>query len=174
MKFYRYILIIFILITAFSCKKTTLTITSPGPDFFLGKMQSGNWDKVKVDGNKLTIDGKEYTFEDQILGVGGVYKGGDKGYIVAVPGGDNLYTIEMDEKAKESIDEIMNIVGEENVTGVMKDIINSGGDPSKVDVDKIASTAGVSEEEKKRLEDLFGKLDGSNFGNPNTIGPAKS
>ncbi|ANN63184.1 hypothetical protein JQ824_04625 [Brachyspira hyodysenteriae] len=174
MKFYRYILIIFILITAFSCKKTTLTITSPGPDFFLGKMQSGNWDKVKVDGNKLTIDGKEYTFEDQILGVGGVYKGGDKGYIVAVPGGDNLYTVEMDEKAKESIDEIMNIVGEENVTGVMKDIINSGGDPSKVDVDKIASTAGVSEEEKKRLKDLFGKLDGSNFGNPNTIGPAKS
>lgn len=174
MKFYRYILIIFILITAFSCKKTTLTITSPGPDFFLGKMQSGNWDKVKVDGNKLTIDGKEYTFEDQILGVGGVYKGGDKGYIVAVPGGDNLYTVEMDEKAKESIDEIMNIVGEENVTGVMKDLIDSGGDPSKVNVDKIASTARVSEEEKKRLEDLFGKLDGSNFGNPNTIGPAKS
>lgn len=174
MKFYRYILIIFILITAFSCKKTTLTITAPGPDFFLGKMQSGNWDKVKVDGNKLTIDGKDYTFEDTILGVGGVYQGGDKGYIVAVPGGDNLYTVEMDKTAKESIDEIMGIVGEENVTGVMKDLIDSGGDPSKVNVDKIASTAGVSEEEKKRLEDLFGKLNGNNFGNPNTIGPAKS
>ncbi|CRF31753.1 hypothetical protein BRSU_0349 [Brachyspira suanatina] len=174
MKFYKYILIIFILITAFSCKKTTLTITEPGPDFFLGKMQNGNWDKVKVDGNKLTINGKDYTFEDQILGVGGVYKGGDKGYIVAVPGGDNLYTVEMDQQAKESIDEIMNIVGEENVTGVMKDIINSGGDPSKVDVDKIASTSGVSEEEKKRLEDLFGGLSGNNFSNPNTIGPAKS
>ena len=108
------------------------------------------------------------------MGVGGVYQGGDKGYIVAVPGGDNLYTVEMNTQAKESIDEIMGIVGEENVSGVMKDLIDSGGDPSKVDVDKIASTAGVSEEEKKRLEELFGELSGNNFGKPNTIGPAKS
>ena len=174
MKFYKYALIIFILIASFSCKKTNLTITEPGPDFFLGKIQSGNWEGVTVNGNNLNINGKDYTFEDSILGVGGVYQGGDKGYIVAVPGGDNLYTVEMNTQAKESIDEIMGIVGEENVSGVMKDLIDSGGDPSKVDVDKIASTAGVSEEEKKRLEELFGELSGNNFGKPNTIGPAKS
>ena len=42
MNFYKYALIIFILIASFSCKKTELTITAPGPDFFLGKMQNGN------------------------------------------------------------------------------------------------------------------------------------
>ncbi len=174
MKFSKYILIICIFIASFSCKKTNLTITEPGPDFFLNKIASGNWDGVTVNGNNLNINGKDYTFSDTILGVGGVYQGGDKGYIVAVPGGDNLYTVEMDTQAKESIDEIMGIVGEENVSGVMKDLIDSGGDPSKVDVDKIASTSGVSEEEKKRLEELFGGLSGNNFGKPNTIGPAKS
>ncbi|MEI0563632.1 hypothetical protein [Brachyspira pulli] len=171
MRFSKYAIIIFILLAAFSCKKTSLTITEPGPDFFLNKIASGNWQGVTVDGDKLTIDGKDYTFNDTILGVGGVYQGGDKGYIVAVPGGDNLYTVEMDQQAKESIDEVMNIVGEENITGVMKDIVNSGGDPNKIDVDKIAASSNVTEEEKDRLIELFGGLSSSNFGNPSQIGP---
>ena len=181
MRFSKYAIIIFILLSAFSCKKTSLTITEPGPDFFLNKIASGNWQGVTVNGDKLTIDGKDYTFNDTILGVGGVYQGGDKGYIVAVPGGDNLYTVEMDQQAKytvemdqqakESIDEVMNIVGEENITGVMKDIVNSGGDPNKIDVDKIAASSNVTEEEKDRLIELFGGLSSSNFGNPSQIGP---
>lgn len=170
MRFSKYAIIVFILLASFSCKKTSLTITEPGPDFFLNKIASGNWQGVTVDGDKLTIDGKDYTFNDTILGVGGVYQGGNKGYIVAVPGGDNLYTVEMDSKAKESIDEVMNIVGEENITGVMKDIVESGGDTSKIDVDKIASSADFTEEEKKRLEELFGGLNSGNFGNFNSIG----
>ncbi|MEI0538849.1 hypothetical protein [Brachyspira pulli] len=170
MRFSKYAIIIFILLAAFSCKKTSLTITEPGPDFFLNKIASGNWDGVTVNGDKLTIDGTDYTFNDTILGVGGVYQGGNKGYIVAVPGGDNLYTVEMDQQAKESIDEVMNIVGEENITGVMKDIVESGGDTSKIDVDKITSSSNVTEEEKKRLEELFGKLNSGNFGNFNSIG----
>lgn len=171
MRFSKYAIIVFILLASFSCKKTSLTITEPGPDFFLNKIASGNWQGVTVDGDKLTIDGKDYTFNDTILGVGGVYQGGNKGYIVAVPGGDNLYTVEMDSKAKESIDEVMNIVGEENITGVMKDIVNSGGDPNKIDVDKIAESSNVTEEEKDRLIELFGGLSSSNFGNPSQIGP---
>ena len=59
MKFYKYALIIFILIASFSCKKTNLTITEPGPDFFLGKIQSGNWEGVTVNGNNLNINGKD-------------------------------------------------------------------------------------------------------------------
>ena len=171
MRFSKYAIIVFILLASFSCKKTSLTITEPGPDFFLNKIASGNWQGVTVDGDKLTIDGKDYTFNDTILGVGGVYQGGNKGYIVAVPGGDNLYTVEMDQQAKESIDEVMNIVGEENITGVMKDIVNSGGDPNKIDVDKIAASSNVTEEEKDRLIELFGGLSSSNFGNPSQIGP---
>ncbi|MEI0477562.1 hypothetical protein [Brachyspira pulli] len=170
MRFSKYAIIIFILLAAFSCKKTSLTITEPGPDFFLNKIASGNWDGVTINGDKLTINGTDYTFNDTILGVGGVYQGGNKGYIVAVPGGDNLYTVEMDQQAKESIDEVMNIVGEENITGVMKDIVESGGDTSKIDVDKITSSSNVSEEEKKRLEELFGGLNSGNFGNFNSIG----
>ncbi|MEI0606755.1 hypothetical protein R4K48_07300 [Brachyspira pulli] len=171
MRFSKYAIIIFILLATFSCKKTSLTITEPGPDFFLNKIASGNWDGVTINGDKLTINGTEYTFDNSILGVGGVYQGGDKGYIVAVPGGDNLYTVEMDSTAKESIDEVMNIVGEENITGVMKDIVNSGGDPNKIDVDKIAASSNVTEEEKDRLIELFGRLSSSNFGNPSQIGP---
>ena len=171
MRFSKYAIIVFILLASFSCKKTSLTITEPGPDFFLNKIASGNWEGVTVDGDKLTIDGKDYTFNDTILGVGGVYQGGNKGYIVAVPGGDNLYTVEMDQQAKESIDEVMNIVGEENITGVMKDIVNSGGDPNKIDVNKIAASSNVTEEEKDRLIELFGGLSSSNFGNPSQIGP---
>ena len=171
MRFSKYAIIVFILLASFSCKKTSLTITEPGPDFFLNKIASGNWQGVTVDGDKLTIDGKDYTFNDTILGVGGVYQGGNKGYIVAVPGGDNLYTVEMDQQAKESIDEVMNIVGEENITGVMKDIVNSNGDPNKIDVDKIAASSNVTEEEKDRLIELFGGLSSSNFGNPSQIGP---
>lgn len=171
MRFSKYAIIIFILLAAFSCKKTSLTITEPGPDFFLNKIASGNWDGVTVNGDKLTINGTDYTFNDTILGVGGVYQGGNKGYIVTVPGGDNLYTVEMDSKAKESIDEVMNIVGEENITGVMKDIVNSGGDPNKIDVNKIAASSNVTEEEKDRLIELFGGLSSSNFGNPSQIGP---
>lgn len=173
MKLKKYIIIFFILLSSFSCKKTNLTITEPGPEFFLNKMKNDTWEGVSVNGDKLNINGTEYTFKDTILGVGGIYSGGNKGNIVVVPGGDNLYTVEMDDKAKESIDEVMNIVGEENMTGVMGDIVNSGGDPSKIDVDKIAESSGVTEEEKKRLEELFGGLNSNNFGSPNTIGPKK-
>lgn len=173
MKLKRYCIILFVFLFAFSCKKTNLTITEPGPDFFLGKMKNDTWQGVSVNGDKLNINGKDYTFEDTILGIGGIYTGGNKGNIVVVPGGDNLYTVEMDDTAKNSIDEVMNIVGEENMTGVMGEIVNSGGDPSKIDVDKIAQNSGATEEEKKRLEELFGGLNSNNFGNPNTIGPKK-
>ncbi|MEI0510626.1 hypothetical protein [Brachyspira intermedia] len=172
MKFYRYALMIFILIASFSCKKTTLTVTSPGPDFFLGKMQNGNWGGVKVDGDKLTIDGKgDYTFENPILGVGGVYNDGKGGYLITVPAGDNLGTVEVTKKGKEAVDEILGIVGDENALGAINGIINSK-DPNNINVDEIVGNADVTEEEKKRIEEIVSRLNGENhFKNPETIGP---
>ena len=171
MKFQKYILIIFILLAAFSCKKTSLTITSPGPDFFLGKMQNGNWPGVTVNGDNLNINGKDYTFEEPILGVGGVYNDGNGGYIVTVPAGDNLGTVEMTEEGKQAVDEIINIVGEENALGAINGIINSK-DPNSINVDEIVGNSSVTEEEKKRIEDIVNGLNGGNhFQNPSTIGP---
>lgn len=175
MNFYKYALIIFILIASFSCKKTTLTVTSPGPDFFLGKMQNGNWGGVKVDGDKLTINsGKnqgDYTFEEPILGVGGVYNDGKGGYLITVPAGDNLGTVQVKEEGKQAVDEILGIVGDENALGAINGIINSK-DPNNINVDEIVGNADVTEEEKKRIEEIVNGLNGKDyFKNPETIGP---
>ena len=172
MNFYKYALIIFILIASFSCKKTELTITAPGPDFFLGKMQNGNWGGVTVNGDKLTIDGKgDYTFEEPILGVGGVYNDGKGGYLITVPAGDNLGTVEVSSDGKQAIDKILGIVGEENALGAINGIINSK-DPNNINVDEIVGNASVTEEEKKRIENIVNELNGGNhFKNPGTIGP---
>ncbi|EKV57166.1 hypothetical protein [Brachyspira hampsonii] len=178
MKFNKYISIIFILLAIFSCRKTELTITEPGPDFFLGKMQNGNWPGVTVDGNKLTISSGEnkgeYTFEEPILGVGGVYNDGNGGYLVTVPAGDSLGTISMDKEAKEAVDEIINIVGSENALGAINGIMQSK-DPNNVDVNTVIGNSNVSEEDKKRIEDILSGLSGgSHFGNPEVIKPDSS
>lgn len=173
MKLKKYGIIFFILLFAFSCKKTNLTITEPGPDFFLGKMQNGNWPGVKVDGNNLNINGKDYTFEEPILGVGGIYKDPNGDYIITVPAGDNLGTVGMDEEGKKALDEILDIVGPDNALGAVNGIINSK-DPGNLDTDKIIGNADVTEEEKKRIEDLVNGLNnGNHFTNPDVIGPNK-
>lgn len=177
MKLKKYGIIFFILLFAFSCKKTNLTITEPGPDFFLGKMQNGNWPGVKVDGDKLTINSGnnkgDYTFEEPILGVGGIYKDKNGEYLVTVPAGDNLGTVKMDEEAKKAIDEILGIVGPDNALGAINGIINSN-DPNKIEVDKVIGNADVTPEEQKRIEDLINDLNGKNhFKNPEVIGPNK-
>lgn len=174
MKLKKYGIIFFVLLFAFSCKKTNLTITEPGPDFFLGKMQNGNWPGVTVNGNNLTINGKgDYIFEEPILGVGGVYKDPNGEYIITVPAGDNLGTVEMTQEGKEAIDEILNIVGSDNALGAVNGIINSDN-PNNLDPDKIIGNADVTEEERKRIEDLVNGLNvGNHFKNPDIIGPGK-
>lgn len=176
MKYFRYIIIILVILITLSCKKTNLTITEPGPDFFLGKMQNGNWKDVEVNGNKLTISSGDhqgnYTFEEPILGVGGVYNDGKGGYLVTVPAGDNLGVVHMDKVAKETVDEILSIVGNGNALGALNAIINSD-DPNNIDAGKITGNANITQEEKKRVEELIKKLNdgGNHFQNPGTIGP---
>ncbi|WP_295161426.1 hypothetical protein [uncultured Brachyspira sp.] len=169
MKLYKYILIILILSAALSCKKTSLTVTQPGPDFFLNKMKDGNWKGVTVDGDKLSINGTNYTFEKPILGVGGVYNDGKGGYILTLPAGDSLGTVTMDKEAKETIDEIIDIVGENNVLGVISGIIDSE-DSDNIDADRITEKFDITEEDKKRIENLINNLNGEkHFGDPEII-----
>lgn len=173
MRFSKYAIIAFILLAAFSCKKTSLTITEPGPDFFLNKMENGNWYGVTVNGDKLTIGNKEYTFDKPILGVGGIYTDKNGGYIVTVPAGDSLGTVEMTEEGKQAVDEILGIVGNENALGAINGIINSK-DPNNINVDEIVVNADVTEEEKKRIEDIVNELNGKDyFKKPDVIGPNK-
>ena len=75
------------------------------------------------------------------------------------------------EKGKEAVDEILGIVGDENALGAINGIINSK-DPNNINVDEIVSNADVTEEEKKRIEEIVSGLNGGNhFKNPETIGP---
>ncbi|WP_295154157.1 hypothetical protein [uncultured Brachyspira sp.] len=166
MRFYKYTALIFVLLAVFSCRKTNLTITEPGPDFFLGKMKNGNWTGVKVDGDKLTINGKNYTFENPILGVGGVYNDGKGGYLLTVPFGDSLGTVEATEEGKKAINEILDIIGEENALAAVNGVIDIK-DPNNINVDEIVRNVDVTEEDKKKIEDIINRINGKNhFKNP--------
>lgn len=188
LKTIKYTVILLILAIAFSsCKKTSLTITGPGPELFLGKIQSGNWDGVTVtdNGNKITITGSassdgSYTFENNILGVGGIYKNdkptGDKDYIVTVPAGDNLYTIDMTEEGKKAINDILEIVGEDQALGVMVNIASNGGIDSdgNIDVDKLVGNSSITPEDVSKIESIVKNLPKGSFGDPDTIGTNKN
>ncbi|WP_028330781.1 hypothetical protein [Brachyspira alvinipulli] len=187
MKAVKYIAVLFIIITFFSCKKTSLTITGPGPELFLNKMENNKWQGVTVNdnGNKITIStgsgDKNYTFEDNILGVGGIYKddkpsGDDKGYIVTVPAGDTLYTVDMTEDGKKAINDILTIVGEDKALGIMVNIASNGGIDSNgnIDVDKLVGNSGITQEQVSQIESIVNGLPKGSFGDPDTIGTNKN
>lgn len=182
----KYIAVLLIIITFFSCKKTSLTITGPGPELFLSKMENNKWDGVTVNdnGNKITINtgsgDKNYTFEDNILGVGGIYKddkpsGSDKGYIVTVPAGDTLYTVDMTEDGKKAINDILNVVGEDKALGIMVNIAGNGGIDSNgnIDVDKLVGNSGITQDQVSQIEAIVKELPKGSFGDPNEIGLKK-
>ena len=179
----KYIIVLLFILTFFSCKKTTLTITGPGAELFLSKMENNKWEGVTVsdNGNKITISGgswgdKNYTFEDNILGVGGIYKddspSGDKEYIVTVPAGDTLYTVDMTEDGKNTINDIVSIVGEDKALGIMVNIASNGcidinGD---IDVNKLVGNSGITSEQVSQIEAIVKRLPPGSFGDPNEIG----
>lgn len=165
MKLLKYILIICTFLFVFSCKKTDLTVTEPGPDYILSKLMNGTWENVSINGDKLTIGGEEYTFEDSLLGIGGIFANGND-YVIAAPLG-NLITINAEGESIEGVKEIIDIVGEENAIGVINGIASSE-DPSNIKPEDIIGSADVTDEEMDRIGDI---LSGLKFGGIESISP---
>ena len=164
------ILIAIIILTFFiSCRKSTLKITEPGPSFFLDKMKGGDYTngtnsfKVKNGGNTVNIDGKDYTFESDIMGIGGIYKDANSSnYVGVVPIGGSMYTVSMDKNEKDALNEIVQVVGKENSLKVIEGL--SKVDGGKLDTEAITKNLDdkKKEEVKKIIEGY--KLDGKDFG----------
>ena len=86
-----FIILILAILSLNSCTKDFgVKITKPGADLILSKMQSGNWAGASASGNKLnilnggTLNG-DYTFEEPVLGIGGIYKDSNGKYIMTTP-----------------------------------------------------------------------------------------
>lgn len=166
------ILIAIIILTFFiSCRKSTLKITEPGPSFFLDKMKGGDYTngdgndsfKVSDDGKNITIGSNNYTFESDIMGIGGIYQGNNSSnYIGVFPFGDSMHTVSMNKNEKEAVTKIIDVVGKEDSLNVIKELSNGNG--GKLDADSI--TQNLNPEKKAAVEKIikdFG-LDKNKFG----------
>ncbi|WP_295155369.1 hypothetical protein [uncultured Brachyspira sp.] len=164
MKILSIILILqFLLIT--SCTKDYgVKITKPGADLILSKMQSGNWANASANGNKLNISGSQnfngdYTFEEPILGIGGVYKD-DKGeYIMAAPAGNELYVVKMDKDAKKAVDAILDVIddkgGEAVIGNLISAVMENGADIDLSDPNKILAGTNLPAEKRTEIENIL-------------------
>lgn len=167
------ILIAIIILTFFiSCRKSTLKITEPGPSFFLDKMKGGDYTngndsfKVSDDGKNITIGSgnntNNYTFESDIMGIGGIYKDANSSnYVAVVPGGDSMYTVTMDKNEKEAVTKIIDVVGKENSGPVIQEILKNNG---KLDANSI--TQNLDDKKKAEVEKIIkdSGLDKNKFG----------
>ena len=164
------ILIAIIILTFFiSCRKSTLKITEPGPSFFLDKMKGGDYTngdgkdsfKVSDDGKNITIGSNNYTFESDIMGIGGIYQDANSSnYVGVVPVGDSMYTVTMGKNEKEALTKILEVVGEENSLNVIKELSNGNG--GKLDTEAI--TKNLDANKKAEVETIINGLNGKNFG----------
>ncbi|WP_288680691.1 hypothetical protein [uncultured Brachyspira sp.] len=158
------ILIAIIILTFFiSCRKSTLKITEPGPSFFLDKMKEGKYGgfEVKNGGNTVNINGKDYTFESDIMGIGGIYQDANSSnYVGVVPIGDSMYTVTMGKEQKEAVTKIIDVVGKENSLNVIKELSNGNG--GKLDTEAI--TKNLDDKKKSEVEKIINGLNGKNFG----------
>lgn len=166
------ILIAIIILTFFiSCRKSTLKITEPGPSFFLDKMKGGDYTngdgkdsfKVSDDGKNITIGSNNYTFESDIMGIGGIYQDANSSnYVGVVPVGDSMYTVTMGKKEKEAVTKIIDVVGKEDSLNVIKELSNGNG--GKLDTEAITKNLDDKKkaEVKKIIEDSG--LDKNKFG----------
>ena len=126
---------------------------------------NGTWENVSINGDKLTIGSEEYTFEDSLLGIGGIFANGND-YVIAAPLG-NLITITTDSGSTDGLKEIIDIVGQENAVGVINGIASSE-DPSNIKPEDIIGSADVTDEEMDRIGDI---LSGLKFGGIESISP---
>lgn len=144
------ILIAIIILTFFiSCRKSTLKITEPGPSFFLGKMKDGNYGGFNVSngGNTVNIGNTNYTFESDIMGIGGIYKDANSSnYVGVVPIGGSMHTVTMGKNEKETLTKIIEVVGKENSLNVIKELSNGNG--GKLDTEAITKNL----DDKKKAE----------------------
>lgn len=162
------ILIAIIILTFFiSCRKSTLKITEPGPSFFLGKMKDGNYGGFNVSngGNNITIGNgsntNNYTFESDIMGIGGIYKDtNSSNYVGVFPIGGSMHTVTMGKNEKEALTKIIEVVGEENSLNVIKELSNGNGG----ELDTEAITKNLDDKKKAEVEGIINGLNGKNFG----------
>lgn len=149
------ILIAIIILTFFiSCRKSTLKITEPEDSFFLDKMKAGNYTngtnsfEVKNGGNTVYINGKDYTFESDIMGIGGIYQDANSSnYVGVVPIGGSMHTVSMSKEQKEAVTKIIDVVGETDSLKVVTEIL-SKGNGGKLDADSITQNL----DDKKKAE----------------------
>lgn len=155
------ILIAIIILTFFiSCRKSTLKITEPEPSFFLGKMKGGDYTngdgkdsfKVSDDGKNITIGSgnntNNYTFESDIMGIGGIYQDtNSSNYIGVFPFGGSMHTVSMSKEQKEAVTKIIDVVGEADSLKVVTEML-SKGNGGKLDADSITQNL----DDKKKAE----------------------
>lgn len=171
------ILIAIIILTFFiSCRKSTLKITEPEPSFFLDKMKGGDYTngdgkdsfKVSDDGKNITIGSgsntNNYTFESDIMGIGGIYKdkSNSSNYIGVFPFGDTMHTVSMNKNEKDALTKIIDVVGKEDSLKVIEGL--SKVDGGKLDTEAI--TKNLDEKKKAEVEDIIKhyNLDKNKFG----------
>ena len=164
------ILIAIIILTFFiSCRKSTLKITEPGPSFFLDKMKGGNYTngtnsfEVKNGGNTVNINGKDYTFESDIMGIGGIYQDANSSnYIGVVPIGGSMHTVSMSKEQKEAVTKIIDVVGKEDSLKVIEGLSKVNG--GKLDTEAI--TKNLDANKKAEVEKIIkdSGLDKNKFG----------
>lgn len=160
------ILIAIIILTFFiSCRKSTLKITEPGPSFFLDKMKGGDYTngdgndsfKVSDDGKNITIGSgsnttNNYTFESDIMGIGGIYQDtNSSNYIGVFPFGDSMHTVTMSKDEKDALNEIVQAVGGENSAAVIQAILTND---KKLDADSITKNF---PDKKNEVENIIKK-----------------
>ncbi|MBT8752237.1 hypothetical protein JQ832_01065 [Brachyspira hyodysenteriae] len=149
-----------------SCTKDYgVKITKPGADLILSKMQSGNWQNATVNGNNLTLYNGNYTFEEPVLGIGGIYKDDKGGYIMAAPAGNELYVVKMDEDAKKAVDAILDVLddegGEAVVGNLISAVLDSGADKIDLsDSDKILAGTNLPPDKRAEIESILKKSNG--------------
>lgn len=160
------ILIAIIILTFFiSCRKSTLKITEPEPSFFLGKMKDGNYGGFNVSngGNTVNIGNTNYTFESDIMGIGGIYKDANSSnYVGVVPIGGSMHTVTMGKKEKEALTKIIEVVGKEDSLKVIEGLSNGNG--GKLDADSI--TQNLDDNKKAEVKKIIEEsgLDKNKFG----------
>lgn len=148
------IILIAIIILTFviSCRKSTLEVTEPGASFFLGKMKDGNYGGFEVGngGNTVKFNGKDYTFDSDIMGIGGIYQDtNSSNYVGVFPIGDSMHTITMDKSEKDALNDIVKVVGKENSGPVMQEILTNNG---KLDAEAITKNF---PDKKTEVEDII-------------------
>lgn len=146
------ILIAIIILTFFiSCRKSTLEVIPPN---FFSKMKDGNYGgfEVKNGGNTVSIGNTNYTFESDIMGIGGIYQDtNSSNYIGVFPFGDSMHTVTMSKDEKDALNEIVQAVGGENSGPVIKEILTNNG---KLDADSITKNF---PDKKNEVENIIKK-----------------